>query len=59
MHNIEHGGSFIKGKSTLLNISLDFCGRSERQELCDVKNYQIKARDITKKKRVFASLYAG
>ncbi|XP_026773084.3 protein KRI1 homolog [Pangasianodon hypophthalmus] len=32
--------------------------RSERQELCDVKNYQIKAQNINKKKRVLASLYA-
>ncbi|XP_058232008.1 protein KRI1 homolog isoform X2 [Hemibagrus wyckioides] len=32
--------------------------RSERQELCDVKNYQIKAKNIQKKKRVLASLYA-
>ncbi|KAF7698091.1 protein KRI1 homolog [Silurus meridionalis] len=32
--------------------------RSERQELCDVKNYQIKAKNISKKKRVLASVYA-
>lgn len=32
--------------------------RSERQELCDVKNYQIKAQNVNKKKRVLASLYA-
>ncbi|GAA6110815.1 protein KRI1 homolog isoform X1 [Tachysurus ichikawai] len=32
--------------------------RSERQELCDVKNYQIKAKNIQKKKRVLISLYS-
>ncbi|XP_066498240.1 protein KRI1 homolog [Hoplias malabaricus] len=31
--------------------------RTEKEELCDVKNYQIKAQNINKKKQVFASLY--
>ncbi|XP_072549485.1 protein KRI1 homolog [Salminus brasiliensis] len=32
--------------------------RSENEELCDVKNYQIKAKNINKKKHLFTSLYA-
>ncbi|XP_016362177.1 protein KRI1 homolog isoform X2 [Sinocyclocheilus anshuiensis] len=31
--------------------------RSEREELCDVKNFQIKARNNKKKQQVFVSLY--
>ncbi|KAL7860411.1 hypothetical protein AOLI_G00167600 [Acnodon oligacanthus] len=31
--------------------------RTEREELRDVKNYQIKAQNIQKKKRIFTSLY--
>lgn len=31
--------------------------RSEREELCDVKNFQIKARNNKKKEQVFVSLY--
>ncbi|KAG9264332.1 hypothetical protein AMEX_G22597 [Astyanax mexicanus] len=31
--------------------------RSENEELCDVKNYQIKAKNVNKKKQVFTSLY--
>ncbi|XP_017561402.2 protein KRI1 homolog [Pygocentrus nattereri] len=31
--------------------------RTEREELCDVKNYQIKAQNVQKKKQVFTSLY--
>ncbi|XP_062875177.1 protein KRI1 homolog [Trichomycterus rosablanca] len=32
--------------------------RTEREELCDVKNYQIKAQNVGKKKQVLVSLYA-
>ncbi|XP_028842305.1 protein KRI1 homolog isoform X2 [Denticeps clupeoides] len=31
--------------------------RLEREEQCDVKNYEIKAQDVQKKRQVFASLY--
>ncbi|XP_073689251.1 protein KRI1 homolog [Garra rufa] len=31
--------------------------RSEKEELCDVKNFQIKAKNNRKKQKVFASLY--
>lgn len=33
--------------------------RSENEELCDVKNYEIKAKNVKKKKQVFSSLYAA
>ncbi|XP_062387910.1 protein KRI1 homolog [Sardina pilchardus] len=32
--------------------------RPEKDELCDVKNYQVKAQDLRKKKQVFVSLYS-
>ncbi|KAI4891875.1 hypothetical protein NFI96_028674, partial [Prochilodus magdalenae] len=31
--------------------------RTERQEICDVRNYQIKAQNIKKKQEIFMSLY--
>ncbi|NP_001002041.1 protein KRI1 homolog [Danio rerio] len=31
--------------------------RSEREELCDLKNFQIKARNVKKKQQVFVSLF--
>ncbi|XP_041942041.1 protein KRI1 homolog [Alosa sapidissima] len=32
--------------------------RPEKDELCDVKNYQVKAKDVRKKKQIFVSLYS-
>lgn len=33
------------------------CLRSEREELCDVKNYKIKAQNDKKKKDILSSLF--
>lgn len=39
------------------NVCLCFL-RSEKEELCDLKNYKVKAQNVRKKKEVLSSVYS-